>query len=102
MQKTAIFLIVLALAVGTATVASAGDGHECGMHKQAAADPAPSAFDEPQAVGAKATCPVSGKEFTITEATDHVEYGGGHYYFCCGGCKPQFEKDPAAYTKEKS
>ena len=60
---------------------------------------APMAFDSPQAVGAKATCPVTGDTFTITAQTAHSEYQGKHYYFCCPACKPQFDADPAKYVK---
>ena len=27
------------------------------------------------------------------------DYKGKRYYFCCPGCKPAFEKDPAKYAK---
>ena len=36
-------------------------------------------------------------EFTVTEATQRSEHGGKHYVFCCPGCKPQFDADPAKY-----
>lgn len=44
-------------------------------------------------------CPVSGKEFTKTDATPKYEYEGKTYYFCCAGCKDKFEKDPEKYIK---
>lgn len=27
------------------------------------------------------------------------DYKGKRYYFCCPGCKPAFDKDPAKYAK---
>ena len=58
---------------------------------------APSVFDAPQPVGATATCPVLGNQFTITADTLHSEYQGKHVYFCCAGCKDEFEKAPDKY-----
>ena len=28
-----------------------------------------------------------------------ASYEGRSYYFCCGGCKSTFEKDPEKYSK---
>ena len=56
-------------------------------------------FSSPQKEGTKATCPVTGEEFTIAKNTVHVEYKGKHVYFCCPGCKKAFDKDPDKYTK---
>jgi Cu+-exporting ATPase len=44
-------------------------------------------------------CPVSGKEFTKSDASPKYEYEGKIYYFCCAGCKDKFGKDPEAYIK---
>jgi YHS domain-containing protein len=30
------------------------------------------------------------------------DYKGRRYIFCCAGCKPTFEKDPAKYAKAPS
>ena len=59
----------------------------------------PKVFSSPQKEGTKASCPVTGEEFTIAKNTVHAEYKGKHVYFCCGGCKKDFDKDPAKYTK---
>ena len=45
-------------------------------------------------------CPVSGKEFTKSEASPKYEYEGKTYYFCCAGCKDKFEKNPENYIKK--
>jgi YHS domain-containing protein len=60
---------------------------------------APKVFTSAQKVGTKATCPVTGEEFTIAKDTVHVEHKGKHVYFCCPGCKKAFDKDPEKYTK---
>jgi len=65
----------------------------------AAKQVAPKVFTSPQKEGTKASCPVTGEEFTIAKDTVHVEYKGKHVYFCCAGCKKSFDKDPEKYTK---
>ena len=60
---------------------------------------APKVFSSPQKEGTRASCPVTGEEFTIAKDTVHAEYKGKHVYFCCGGCKKDFDKDPSKYTK---
>lgn len=65
----------------------------------AAAKVAPKVFSSPQKEGTKATCPVTGESFTISNKTAHAEYQGKHVYFCCPGCQKSFDKDPAKYTK---
>jgi len=56
-------------------------------------------FSSPQKIGTKATCPITGDQFTISKDTLHAEYKGKHVYFCCPGCKKSFDKDPEKYTK---
>ena len=65
----------------------------------AASASAPKVFSAPQKEGTKATCPVTGEEFTIAKDTLHVTHKGKHVYFCCPGCKKPFDKDPDKYTK---
>jgi YHS domain-containing protein len=55
-------------------------------------------FDGMPAVGTKAKCPVMGTEFQVTKDTQSSVYKGKTYVFCCGGCKPQFDADPAKYV----
>lgn len=55
----------------------------------------------PKKAAAKQTCPVM-KEHTLTKVTAdtaHSVYKGKTYYFCCAGCKPEFDKNPAKYVK---
>ena len=72
--------------------------HAAEKDKTAAAQ-APKVFTSPQKVGSKATCPVTGDQFTIAKDTVHAEYKGKHVYFCCPSCKKSFDKDPEKYTK---
>lgn len=63
-----------------------------------AAATAPRSFDHKPLPGEKATCPVMGDAFTVTESTQMSEHGGRWYAFCCPGCKPKFDADPARYA----
>ena len=47
----------------------------------------------------KVQCPVMKTWFVPNEKSDRYVYEGKTYYFCCPGCKPQFEKDPEKYLK---
>jgi xanthine dehydrogenase accessory factor len=93
-------LTVLALA-GFAFVATPSTQARAAEAGKTEAKPAaaPKVFSSPQKEGTKASCPVTGEEFTIAKNTVHAEYKGKHVYFCCGGCKKDFDKDPAKYTK---
>ena len=43
-------------------------------------------------------CPVSNEVVeAYAKAPDYSDYNGTRYYFCCDGCKPQFDKNPAKY-----
>src|SRR4051794_18332806 len=70
----------------------------------AAASPTASAIGNDPAVpklatGTKATCPVTGEEFTVKDSTVQVTYNGKRYGFCCADCQPTFAKDPVKYAK---
>ena len=48
-------------------------------------------------------CPVTGDKIaSIAKAAGSSVYKGKTYYFCCGSCKPAFDKDPAKYIKTAS
>jgi YHS domain-containing protein len=47
------------------------------------------------AITLQTTCPVSSKPI---KADKFVEYKGEKVYFCCPGCPPAFEKDPAKFA----
>jgi len=63
---------------------------------------APIAFDSAPAVGAKATCPVMKKTFTVSAESKRSEHDGKHYAFCCPGCKGQFDANPAKFLAGKA
>jgi len=58
----------------------------------------PRSFAEKPAVGTRATCPVMGEAFTVTEATKIAEYQGRFYAFCCPGCDAKFKAHPEKYA----
>ena len=91
---TALILAGFVFATTPSTLARAAE-----QVKTEAKQSAPKVFSSPQKEGTKASCPVTGEEFTIAKNTLHAEYKGKHVYFCCGGCKKDFDKDPAKYTK---
>ena len=74
---------------------------ECSMKKSGTAfELAPAATGvAADKIGQEATCPVTGEKFKISAQTTFSEYKGATYYFCCPGCKPKFDKDPARYAK---
>lgn len=41
--------------------------------------------------------PVNIKDATAKKM--YADYKGNRYFFCCPGCKPKFEKDPASFAK---
>lgn len=46
-------------------------------------------------------CPVSNQIVAgYAKAADYSNYKGTRYYFCCPGCKPQFDKDPDKYLQD--
>jgi YHS domain-containing protein len=91
-------LTALGLAVFVLSTAPAMAAKPAGSPKAEATVP-PKVFSSPQKEGAKATCPVTGEEFTIAKDTVHREHKGKHVYFCCAGCQKAFDKDPEKYTK---
>ncbi len=58
---------------------------------------APSSFDAPPKPGVKAFCPVMKAEFVVKKDSARSEHKGKHYVFCCPGCKPQFDANPAKF-----
>ena len=47
----------------------------------------------------KATCPVSGKAFEVTDKTPSVKVNGQPVYFCCTNCPAKFAQAPEKYVK---
>ena len=46
--------------------------------------------------------PVCGMEVNEETATHKSEYEGTTYYFCCGGCKSTFDRDPEKFVSNNS
>ena len=44
-------------------------------------------------------CPVMKEKVTDPAKAAFSVYKGKKYFFCCPGCKPDFEKNPAKYVK---
>jgi len=42
--------------------------------------------------------PICGMTVAIATARHRAEFGGRTYYFCCGGCREQFLKEPLRYA----
>lgn len=53
---------------------------------------------EPESAPSEAIDPICGMTVTLAEARHVSEYGGERWYFCCGGCKAQFEASPEEYA----
>ena len=83
-------LIVLAFA--GAAVAAPQSG------KPAPAKPAPKAPTKAKVAEVPA-CPITGEKVADIKTAEKSVYKGKTYYFCCGGCKPAFDKNPAKYVK---
>ncbi len=52
----------------------------------------------PAARPEEATDPVCGMTVEVAGARHTVEHGGRDYYFCCPGCKREFEAEPEKYA----
>jgi YHS domain-containing protein len=90
MKKTLSALAVIAL-LGISMVPTLGAAAKAG-HK------AP-AKSTPKKVSA--VCPVMGTKIPdVSKAAGKSVYKGKTYYFCCNGCKPQFDKNPQKYIKK--
>ena len=48
---------------------------------------------------AEVKCAVMGQKVADVSKATKSEYKGKTYYFCCAGCKPEFDKNPAKYAK---
>ncbi|MDO8589191.1 MAG: YHS domain-containing protein [Armatimonadota bacterium] len=62
-------------------------------------DKSPATYAKPAAANAEIKCPVSGGKVTSLKTAEKSVYKGKTYYFCCPGCKPQFDKNPEKYVR---
>jgi len=63
--------------------------------KQATAAPESGSVSAPSRVTIR--CPVSGADATDAPEALRTEYKGQTYFFCCAGCKEEFQKNPEKY-----
>lgn len=69
---------------------------------RSATEPRVGERDQPEPRAEKATliCPVTGDRIaSVKDAIGQSTYKGKTYYFCCEGCKPRFDKDPAKFVR---
>ena len=59
--------------------------------------PAPSPAAAPSAAPTTALDPVCGMTVTIATTRHRSEGPAGPVYFCCGGCKQRYDREPARY-----
>ncbi len=115
MKVTPKLLMTLALALSSAAVTQACDAHKAPDQKapshkaqdrkapdhkaqdRKAPDKAPDKAPERKAAEAK--CPVMGGKVADVTKAQKSTYKGVTYYFCCAGCKPEFDRDPAKYAR---
>jgi Cu+-exporting ATPase len=83
MKKVLLALLSSALIVGGAQAKSKPKTHPSKAKKEAL------------------VCPVTGDKIASkADAAGHSTYKGKTYYFCCGGCKPQFDKNPEKFLSK--
>ena len=87
------FLILLALVLGTSTLAFSAT-EEASQKKKPE-----SKATAGQKASQKVKDPVCGMEIDSKSAAGKATYKGKTYYFCSVSEKEQFEKDPAKYVK---
>jgi len=69
--------------------------------KPAAKNSEPKAAPKRPAVKqAQVRCPVMGGVVKDPKKAPKSVYKGKTYYFCCPGCKPEFDKEPEKYIKK--
>ncbi len=100
-------LTIVLLVVGASAWGVAGCGPttnnqpSTSSHRTSGGDhaKAPLSFGTLPKAGMRATCPVMKHAFTIKKGTRFSLHKGRYYVFCCPGCKPKFEANPAAYLQ---
>ncbi|OAM88830.1 hypothetical protein OH491_09735 [Termitidicoccus mucosus] len=98
-MKTSITLALAALFLAAAPAGFAASGGDC------CAAPRPAAVEGVPADYPLDTCVVrGGKLGEMGKPYAHIHKAEGQpdrtVYFCCKGCLPAFEKDPAGYLKK--
>jgi len=99
-----------AAGAGAGAGAAAGAGAGAGAAAGAAPGAASSARSRsaraqparPAAEPGDAVDPVCGMAVAAGPAGRPVDYAGVTYYFCCAGCRSEFESNPASYARKES
>lgn len=54
--------------------------------------------------GEPLVCPIMGGEVAheTMKTAEYSDYNGVRYWYCCGGCKAKFEKEPAKYAAQRA
>ena len=72
-------------------------------HRQSAAAHRAHASARSHAATAALICPVTGDKIaSVKAAVGHSAFKGKTYYFCCAGCKPRFDKNPAKFARDSA
>jgi YHS domain-containing protein len=99
MNKRIVLLVLSSLIGFSAVPVFAANGCQGNKAPAKAAKPAKPA---PKKV-ISSVCPVMGTKIPdITKAAGKSIYKGKTYYFCCAGCKPEFDKNPEKYIKKRA
>lgn len=100
---TIFFSVAITVALSNSSIwAHEGDEHATEDSKQKTVNVIGNVVGE-ESGKIKIQCPVMKTWFMPDEKTPEKTpksvYKDKTYYFCCPGCKPQFEKDPEKYLK---
>ncbi|HEY2442472.1 MAG TPA: YHS domain-containing protein, partial [Streptosporangiaceae bacterium] len=91
-QEIAVAILAELVQLRASGELAAAAGRAAGGAAAQPAGPAPSAV----------TDPVCGMTVTVGPDGRPFEHDGETYYFCCAGCRAEFEKDPHGYARKES
>ncbi|HUZ55548.1 MAG TPA: XdhC family protein [Streptosporangiaceae bacterium] len=91
----------LRTAVAAAAAAGAGGGAKS-RAKSGGTRSAKAQADRSAAEPAEAVDPVCGMTVQAGPDGRPLEYEGSTYYFCCAGCRSEFESNPASYARKET
>ncbi len=96
-KKLYIFILLSVLSLTGISYAIA-----CGCGNQSNNSASVQQLTQEQITEEKVQCPVMKTWILPSKAADKTEYNGKTYYFCCGGCKEQFLKNPDQYINSET
>ena len=77
-------------------------GGEEGRHRPEASRSRPAGTSPLSPAGKTSTDPVCGMAVAACPEGRPAEHEGVTYYFCCAGCRSEFESDPASYARKET